>query len=127
MPRFIQTPNAPKPAGHYSQGVVHKDTLYVSGQLAIDPKTGEKILGSIEDQTTQALRNVLAVVEAAGSQPADVVKTTVFVSDISLWGGANQAYAAVFGDHKPARAIVPSRDLHHGFLVEIEAVAAAKE
>lgn len=124
MPRPVSTPNAPQPAGHYSQGVIHGDTLYVSGQLAIDPATGEKRTGTIQEQTTLALKNVLAIVEAAGSSLSDIVKMNLYVSDISLWDGANEAYIEFFGDHRPARAVIPSRDLHYGFLVEIEAVAA---
>ncbi len=121
--RPISTPHAPTPAGHYSQGIVHNGTLYVSGQLPIDPVTGERRLGSIEEQTTQALENVAAIVRAGGSDLEDVLKVTVYVSDIELWGRVNAVYARFFGDHRPARAIVPTRDLHHGVQIEIEAVA----
>ncbi len=123
---FIFTEKAPKPAGHYSQGVVHGGLVYVSGQLAIDPATGEKKLGSIEEQTGQALKNVAAVLEAAGSGIDRVLKTTVYVSDIALWPRVDAVYAEFFGDHKPARAVVPTRELHFGFQVEVEAVAAAE-
>lgn len=123
---FVFTEKAPKPAGHYSQGVVHGGLVYVSGQLAIDPATGEKKLGSIEEQTGQALKNVAAVLEAAGSGIDRVLKTTVYVSDIALWPRVNAVYAEFFGDHKPARAVVPTRELHFGFQVEVEAVAAAE-
>ena len=123
----ILTPNAPKPGGHYSQAIVHNGLVYVSGQLAVDPETGERRLGSIEEQTEQALRNVAAVLEAAGSGIDLVLKTTVYVSDIELWGQVNEVYAGFFGEHRPARAVVPTRDLHYGFQVEIEAVAAVRE
>ncbi|HDQ70741.1 MAG TPA: RidA family protein [Chloroflexi bacterium] len=124
--REISTDQAPHPAGHYAQALVHDGVVYVSGQLAIDPQTGEKRLGSIEEQTQQALENVAAILRAAGSDVDHVLKTTVYVADISLWGRVNAVYAAFFGDHRPARAVVPTRELHYGFLVEIEAIAALK-
>jgi 2-iminobutanoate/2-iminopropanoate deaminase len=120
----ISTPNAPRPAGHYAQAIVHDGLVYVSGQLAVDPATGERKLGSIEEQTARALENVTAILHAAGSDLDHVLKTTVYVSDIGLWGRVNAVYAAVFGDHRPARAVVPTRELHYGFQVEIEAIAA---
>jgi 2-iminobutanoate/2-iminopropanoate deaminase len=122
--KAIETENAPSPGGHYSQGVTHGGFLFVSGQLPIDPATGEKKTGPIEEQTRQTLDNVLAIVRAAGGDKANVVKTTVFVSDIALWSRVNDVYAEFFGDHRPARAVVPVTELHHGFLIEIEAVAA---
>jgi 2-iminobutanoate/2-iminopropanoate deaminase len=120
----ISTPDAPRPAGHYAQAIVHNGLVYVSGQLAVDPTTGEKRLGSIEEQAEQALKNVAAILHAAGSDLSHVLKTTVYVSDISLWGRVNAVYARFFGDHRPARAVVPTRELHYGFQVEIEAIAA---
>ncbi len=122
----ISTPKAPPPGGHYSQGIVHDGLVYVSGQLPLDPDTGKKILGSIEEQTNQVLKNLAAVLEAAGSGMDRVVKTTVYVSDIRLWDRVNAVYSAHFGGHTPARAIVPTGPLHHGFLVEIEAVGVVE-
>ena len=122
--RHIKTDDAPPPAGHYSQGLAHNGLLFVSGQLPIDPLTGEKHLGPIEDQTRQVLKNVAAILEAGGAGLGDVLKVTVYVSDIGLWGRVNEVYAEFFGEHRPARAVVPSRDLHHGFQIEIEAIAA---
>lgn len=81
-------------------------------------------MGSIEEQTRQALENVAAIVAAGGGGLEDVLKVTVYVSDIDLWGRVNEVYSAFFGEHRPARAVVPTRDLHHGFQIEIEAVAA---
>lgn len=121
--RRIHTENAPAPGGHYAQGVVHGDLLFVSGQLPIDPETGEKRAGAIEEQTELALRNVLAIVEAAGGDKSSIVKTTIYVSDIELWGAVNEVYAKFFGTHRPARAVVPVKELHHGLEIEIEAVA----
>ena len=123
----VSTPNAPRPAGHSAQAIVHDRTVYVSGQLAVDPESGERRLGSIEEQTEQALQNVAAILDAAGSSLSCVLKMTVYVSDIQLWGRVNAVYARFFGDHRPARAVVPTRELHHGFQVEIEAVAALQE
>lgn len=125
--RRITTPAAPIPAGHYSQATVHAGVVYVAGQLAIDPATGERKLGSIEEQTERTLRNVEAILIAAGSDLEHLLKVTVYVADISLWGAVNTVYARILGNHKPARAIVPTTDLHHGFLVEIDAIAAVKE
>ena len=119
----ITTPNAPKPAGHYSQGVVHNGLVFVSGQLSIDPETGEKRLGSIEEQTEQALKNVHGILKAAGSDWDHVLKMTVFVADISLWEAVNNVYMRILGENRPARAIIPCGPLHYGFLIEIEAVA----
>lgn len=123
----ITTPNAPQPAGHYSQAVVYNDLIFVAGQLALDPRTGEKKLGSIEEQTEQALRNVEAILKAANSDLSRVLKMTVYISDIDLWGAVNSVYARIMGAHRPARAVIPTRDLHHGFLIEIEAIAAIDE
>jgi 2-iminobutanoate/2-iminopropanoate deaminase len=125
--RRIQTTDAPIPAGHYSQATVCDGIVYVAGQLAIDPATGERRLGSIEEQTERTLRNVEAILHAAGSDWSRALKVTVYVADIALWGAVNAVYARVLGDHKPARAIVPTKDLHHGFLVEVDAIAATRD
>ncbi len=124
MLNCISTPNAPSPAGHYSQAVTHGGLVYVSGQLPIDPASGEKCSGSIEEQTTLVLNNLAAILTAAGSGIDRVLKTTVYVSDISLWPRVNEVYSSFFGDTRPARAMVPTRDLHFGLKVEIEAIAA---
>ncbi len=122
--RRVQTPTAPLPGGHYAQGVAHGGFLFVSGQLPINPVTGEAKTGAIEEQTEQALNNVLAVVEAAGSDKAHIVKTTVYISGVELWGRVNAVYSTFFGLYRPARAIVPVSTLHHGVQIEIDAVAA---
>lgn len=127
MLKPILTADAPQPGGHYSQAIIHDRTIYVAGQLPINPATGEKVLDSIEAQTLQVLNNVAAIVRAAGSDINRIIKMTVYVSDIALWGKVNQVYAEFFGTHRPARAVVPVKELHHGFLIEIEAVAALDE
>ena len=119
----ISTPSAPKPAGHYAQAQVHDGLVYVSGQLPIDPASDDRTVGSIEDQTRQALANVEAILVAAGSGKNHVLKVTMYVSDIALWGKVNEVYAAFFGDHRPARAVVPCNELHFGYQVEIDAIA----
>ena len=121
---YVHTQDAPAPVGHYSQAVVYNGLVYVAGQLAIDPQTGEKRLGSVEEQTEQALRNVGAILKAADSDLSRVLKMTVYISDIGLWGRVNEVYARVLGEHRPARAVIPTKELHHGFLIEIDAVAA---
>jgi 2-iminobutanoate/2-iminopropanoate deaminase len=125
--QVILSPGAPEPAGHYSQAIVHGGLVYVSGQLPIVPRTGERRIGSIEEQTRQALENVAGILETAGSGLDRVVKTTVYVSDIALWDRVNAVYAEFFGQHRPARAVVPTRALHFGFQVEIEAIAAVEQ
>jgi 2-iminobutanoate/2-iminopropanoate deaminase len=120
----IFTPRAPAPAGHYSQAIVHGGLVFVAGQLAGDPAHPSAPPGDTEQQTERALRNVQAILEAAGSGLAHVLSMTVYVSDIAQWGRVNAAYARVMGDHRPARAVVPVNDLHHGYLIEIQAIAA---
>jgi 2-iminobutanoate/2-iminopropanoate deaminase len=125
--KLIETNQAPRPAGHYSQAIEHNGLVYVSGQLPIDPETGEKQSGSIEKQARLVLQNLAAILEASGSSLDRVLKVTVYISDISLRGKVNEVYAEIFGEHRPARAVVPTRDLHFGFKIEVEAVAAVSE
>ena len=80
--KLIQTPTAPQPAGHYSQAIVHNGLIFVSGQLPINPQNGEKVLGSIEDQTLQVLQNVEAILHSAGSGIENILKTTIYISNI---------------------------------------------
>ncbi len=122
--KTVLTPNAPKPGGHYSQAVIHNGLVYIAGQLPIDPATGEKKLGPIEEQAEQVLANISAILQAAGSDMSRLLKMTVYISDIELWGKVNEVYARSLGDHRPARAIVPVNELHYGFKIEIEAIAA---
>jgi 2-iminobutanoate/2-iminopropanoate deaminase len=121
---YINTPNAPQPAGHYSQAIVHNGMVYVSGQLPVKPDRSSAEVGAIEEQTLQALNNVEQILIAARSDKSKVVKVTVYISDISLWGRVNDVYSRFFGNHKPARAIVPTKDLHYGYQIEIEVIAA---
>jgi 2-iminobutanoate/2-iminopropanoate deaminase len=119
----ILTTEAPLPAGHYSQAVVYNDMVFISGQIPIVPSTGEKLTGPIEDQTLQVLKNIKAIAEASGSDISKIIKVTVYISDIELWSKVNTIYAEFFGNHKPARVIVPVKDLHYGCKIEMEAIA----
>jgi len=123
----INTPNAPEPGGHYSQAMVHNGMVFISGQLPIDPVTGTRITGESEEQTIQVLKNLKSILEAANSGIDYLLKVNIYISDVSLWSKVNQIYADFIGSHRPARAIVPTRELHHGFKIEVEAVAAAIE
>ncbi len=125
MLHHIETTAAPTPAGHYAQAMCWNDLIFVAGQLPIAPD-GKKVLGTIGEQTRQTLENLRAILDAAGSDLQHVLKTTVYVTDIALWNDVNAIYAQYFGDHKPARAIVPVKELHYGFFIEIEAIAVKK-
>ena len=125
--KTIQPPDQPQPKGHYSPGIEHNGLIFVSGQLPITLDTREPFTGDIGEQTELALRNVEAVLKAAGSGLDSVLQMTIYVSDMELWGQVNEAYAAVMGDHRPARAIVPVKDLHFGTKIEIQATAVKKE
>lgn len=114
--------NASK-GGHYSPGVVSNGMLYISGQLPIDHETGCLADGGIVEQTKMALHNVERVLTAAGAKKENVVLCHVYIPDISLWDAVNQVYTEFFGECRPARVVVPTRELHYGALVEIEAMA----
>ncbi len=120
----VETGAAPRPAGHYSQAVMYAGIVYVAGQLPIDPAGGPHVVGSIEEQTERTLRNVEAVLRAAGSGLDRLLQVTVYISDLSLWGQVNETFARMLGDHRPARAVVPVSTLHYGYHIEIQAIAA---
>ncbi len=123
----IKLPNTPEPRGHYSSAVEHNGLIFVSGQLPINHLTGEVETGAIELQTEIALRNVEAILLEANSDLNHVLQMTIYVSEMELWDKVNETYAAILGEHKPARAIVPVKDLHFGTQIEIQAIAAVKE
>ena len=107
------------------QAVVAGNTVYVRGQIGQNLDTSESVgIGDVEAQTEQAMANVAAILRAAGSDLSRLLKVTIYISDIDLWGAVNQVYARLMGEHRPARAIVPVKDLHYGFQIEIEAIAA---
>jgi 2-iminobutanoate/2-iminopropanoate deaminase len=123
----IQLDDAPSPKGHYSPAVVHNGLIFVSGQLPRNPVSGKVESGSIEAQTEFALRNVEQILLASGSDLNHVLQMTIYVSEMELWDKVNETYARILGKHKPARAIVPVKDLHFGTKIEIQAIAAVKE
>jgi len=120
----IRTDAAPAPVGPYSQAIQLGDLIFVSGQIPLDPRTGEIVSGEIEEQTRQVLRNLKAVLEAADSDLSRVVKATVYLTDMSLFPRINAVYAEAFdADPAPARATVEVSALPLGAHVEIDAIA----
>ena len=122
MKKIVQTPDAPAAIGPYSQAWISGGLLVTSGQLGLDPVTNT-LPASIEKQAEQSLKNIQAFVEAAGFQLTDIVKTTVFLKNMSDFAVVNQIYADFFGDHKPARSCVEVSQLPKGGLIEIEVTA----
>ncbi len=120
--RIVFTEKAPKPVGPYSQAIVSGDFVFVSGQIAINPKTSKVVEGGIEEQTTQVLENIRNILESVGLSLTDVVKTSVFLSDISDFQAFNRVYSKYFKKGSPARTTVQA-NLIVGVLVEIDAIA----
>jgi len=120
----IVTDDAPKPAGHYSQATAHNGLLFVAGQLGVLPDGTHRPEASFEDQARQALANVLAIVGAGGSSPERIMKVNVYIVGVVHWPAFNRVYGDMLGEARPARAVIPVPELHHGYLVEIDAVAA---
>ena len=125
--RTIQTKNAPAAIGPYAQGVVVNGFLFTAGQIALDPATGEIVKGDVTTQTDRVLANLRAILDAAGASWGDVVKTTVYLQDMSDFPRMNEVYARVLGDARPARSTVAVAGLPRGVLVEIDAVVAVKQ
>lgn len=121
--KILQPSDQPKPKGHYSPGIEHNGFIFVSGQLPMSLDTRDPFTGDIGEQTELALRNVEAVLKEAGATLNDVVQFTIYVSEMELWGAVNETYARVLGDHRPARAIIPVKDLHFDTKIEIQAIA----
>jgi 2-iminobutanoate/2-iminopropanoate deaminase len=121
--KTIQTKHAPAAVGAYSQGVLVNNTLYVSGQIPFIPETMTLISQDIKEQTLQSLQNVLAIVEASGMKKENIVKCTVFMTNMSDFPLMNEVYGNFFKDHKPARAAVEVRRLPKDVMVEIDAIA----
>ena len=120
----VRCAGAPAPGGHYAQGVLHGNTLHVSGQLGVTRDTLRAETVPVAEQVAFALGNVERIARVVGAGRGDVVKCTVYVAGIEHWDEANRAYAAFFGPHRPARSVVPCAALHFGAKVEIEAVVA---
>jgi len=119
----VHTDDAPAAIGPYSQAIVTDGWVFCSGQIPLDPNTGEMLTGSVTEQTELVLSNLRSVLEAAGSSLDLVVKTTVFLSDMNTFAEMNEVYARHFGDHRPARAAVQAAALPKFCDVEIECVA----
>lgn len=123
MTHSMATDKAPAPIGPYSQAVLAGDHLYCSGQIALDPSTGVLVGSSAAQQAEQALRNVGAILEAAGLDYSSVAKTTIFLADMNDFTAVNEVYAKYFNTAKPARSTIAVSGLPKGALVEIEAIA----
>ena len=121
--KFIHTPEAPEALGPYSQAVVAGEWVFASGQIPIDPATGELIHGGISEQTDRVMRNLSAVLREAASSLNQVVKATVYLADMGTFGEMNEVYAKHFGDHRPARATVQVAALPKDVAVEIDVIA----
>lgn len=124
--RAIHTKYSRNSKGHYVPGMIHNDTLYISGQLSLDLETGEIVEGGIAAETKRALENMEMVLTEADLTKKDIVMVRLYTSDVDNWDIINEEYSNYFGEHKPARAVVPTRELHYGCLIEIEAFAAIK-
>ena len=119
----VQTEHAPKAIGPYSQAVKVDGWVYCSGQIALDPATGQVVVGDVAAQTERVLRNMAAVLEAAGASLASVVKTTVFLADMADFAAMNEVYERHFAGHRPARSTVAAAGLPRAVRVEIDCVA----
>jgi 2-iminobutanoate/2-iminopropanoate deaminase len=123
MKKIISTTNAPSAVGPYSQAVEANGTLYISGQIPINPATGKMIEGGIKEQTEQVLKNIGAILKEAGYSYDNVVKSTCLLADMSLFGEMNEVYASVYREKQPARAAFAVKGLPLGALIEIESIA----
>jgi len=123
MQQVIETKNAPAAIGPYVQARKVGACLYTSGQIGLDPASGQLVGDDVETQTRQVLKNLAAVVEAGGGRLTDIVKTTVFIKNMDDFGVINGIYAEFFGDHKPARSCVEAARLPKDVLIEIECIA----
>ena len=122
----IQTDQAPAAIGPYSQAIVANGLVYTAGQIALDPTSGDLVQGGIQEQTERVMRNLTAILEAAGASLQTVIKTTVFLKDMGEFAPMNEIYGRHFGDHRPARSTVAVAGLPRNVDVEIEAVAALR-
>lgn len=125
--KAISTDLAPAARGHYSQAIVHAGLVYVAGQLPVVPGDPDRRLADFAAQARQVIANVIAIVEAAGSSRDRILRTTVYIADVAHWPAFNAIYAEMLGSHRPARTIVPVAQLHYGYLVEMDAIAAVRD
>jgi len=123
MKKVIQSEIAPKAIGPYSIGIIYNQFVFTSGQIGIDPESGELVAGGIEFETRKALQNLKIVLESGGSLIKNVIKTTVFLTDIAEFGRMNAIYSEFFTDVPPARSAIQVAALPKGAAIEIEAIA----
>ena len=123
--RIVHTENAPAAIGPYSQAVTAGGAVYLSGQIGLDPSSGQLVAGGVEAEAKRVMENLRAVLAAAGVGFEQVVKTTIFLADLQDFGAVNEVYARYFPDHPPARATVQVAGLPRGSMVEIDAIAVA--
>ena len=123
----IQTDRAPAAIGPYSQAIVANGFIFTAGQIALDPATGQIVEGDVVAQADRVFKNLRAILEEAGAGFPDVVKTTVFLSDMADFPRVNEVYAKAFGSARPARSTVQAAGLPRGVFVEIEAIAVARK
>jgi 2-iminobutanoate/2-iminopropanoate deaminase len=123
MKRIISTPNAPSAIGPYSQAVEAGGTLYISGQIPLDPQTMKIVEGGIQEQTEQVLKNIGAILSEAGYEYSEVVKSTCLLSDMSNFKSMNEVYGRFYAENPPARAAFAVKELPMGILIEIETIA----
>lgn len=126
MLKVIHTDNAPQAIGPYSQAIVYNGMLFTSGQIAINPKTGNVEAETIKDQAKQVMENLKAVLTESGSDFESVIKTTCFLSDMNDFAAFNEVYGEYFVNHKPARSCVAVKELPKGVKVEVELIAVVK-
>jgi len=124
--RIVHTDKAPAAIGPYSQAIIAGNLLFTAGQIALDPTTGQIVPGDVTAQTERVMTNLTAVLESAGSSWSDVVKTTVYLQDMTDFPRVNEVYGRMIGDARPARSTVQVAGLPRGVLVEIDAVAIVK-
>ena len=123
----ISTPNAPAAGGHYAQAIRHAGLVYISGQLPVSADGSHHPEADFDTQARQAIRNLIAVAEAAGGSDESLLKVTAYIVDVANWPRFNAVFAQMLSTVRPARSVVPVPELHYGYLVEIEAIAACKD
>ncbi|HLA74163.1 MAG TPA: RidA family protein [Steroidobacteraceae bacterium] len=122
--RALVAANVAAPNGHYSHAMAHGDVLYLSGQLGRGPDMSDADAGDIHAQARRCLANIAAILKTAGVDMSNLLKVTVYITDVDHWPAVDAEYRRALGDHRPARAVVPVGPMHYGSLIEIDAIAA---
>ena len=125
--KTIYTKNAPEPLGHYSQAIIHNNTIYLATQIPIDPKGNSNEITTIDQQTKQLLTNIENILLAGNSDLNHIIRITIYITDMNLWDEVNTIYKDFLKDHKPARGIIHVKSIHKGFQVAMDVVAAVKQ